>query len=64
VLAFAFLAGSVAARNSDLSLHLAAGRLVARGEHVVGVDPFAWTTEGTYWVNHACLHSSYSFGAP
>jgi hypothetical protein len=53
--AFAFLAASFTARNSDLWLHLAAGRLLAQGNYTFGVDPFAYTTEGSYWVNHACL---------
>jgi hypothetical protein len=55
VLAFAFLAASFTARNSDLWLHLASGRLLAQGNATFGVDPFAWTTEGAYWVNHAWL---------
>src|SRR5262249_16590607 len=55
VLAFAFLAASFAARNSALWLHLATGRLLARGEYVFGADPFAYTTKGVYWANHAWL---------
>ncbi|MDB5309319.1 MAG: hypothetical protein JWO38_3521 [Gemmataceae bacterium] len=52
---FAFLAASFAARNSDLWLHLATGRLLAAGQYAFGVDPFAYTTEGVYWANHAWL---------
>jgi hypothetical protein len=55
VLAFAFLAASFPARNSDFWQHLAAGRLLARGEYTFGADPFAYTTQGVYWANHAWL---------
>ena len=62
VLAFAFLAASFAARNSDLWLHLAAGRLLADGGYSFGVDPFAATTAGVYWANHAWLADLGLFG--
>src|SRR5262245_37294873 len=55
VIAFAFLAASFAARNSDVWLHLATGRLLAQGRYDFGVDPFAYTTDGVYWANHAWL---------
>src|SRR5437763_12151986 len=55
VLGCAFLAGSFVARNSDLWLHRAAGRLIASGEYHFGTDPFAYTTAGRYWANHAWL---------
>jgi hypothetical protein len=55
VLVFAFLAGSFVARNSDVWLHLATGRLLARGDYHFGTDPFAYTTAGVYWANHAWL---------
>ncbi len=55
VLAFAFLAGSTVARNSDLWQHLASGRLLAERQYHFGADPFAYTTEGTYWANHSWL---------
>jgi len=55
VLLFAFLLASFPVRNSDFWQHLAAGRLLARGEYTFGVDPFAFTTEETYWANHAWL---------
>src|SRR5947209_20100446 len=55
VLRFAFLAASFAARNSDVWLHLAAGRLLAHGDYHFGADPFAYTTLGVYWANHAWL---------
>src|SRR5437016_1983213 len=55
VCAFAFLAASFAARNSDLWLHLASGRLLAHGNYTFGTDPFSYTTDGVYWANHAWL---------
>ncbi len=55
VLGFAFLAASFTARNSDLWLHLATGRLLAHGDYTFGVDPFAYTTRNIYWANHAWL---------
>jgi hypothetical protein len=55
VLILAFLAVSFPARNSDLWLHLASGRLLAEGKAVFGVDPFAYTTSQVYWANHSWL---------
>jgi hypothetical protein len=53
--ALGFLIASFVAHNSNIWQHLAAGRLLARGEYHFGVDPFAYTTEGLYWANHAWL---------
>src|SRR5689334_8837436 len=55
VLVFAFLSASTPVRNSDFWMHLAGGRLLAEGRYQFGVDPFAYTTGGTYWANHAWL---------
>jgi hypothetical protein len=55
IVLFAFFAASFAARNSDLWLHLATGRLLAQGRYQIGVDPFAYTTEDVTWVNHSWL---------
>src|SRR3954454_3920979 len=55
VLAFAFLLGAFAVRNSDFWLHLATGRLIATGQYAFGTDPFSYTTAGVPWVNHAWL---------
>lgn len=55
VLVLAFLAASFAVRNSDFWFHLATGRLLAQGQLVFGVDPFAYTTQHAYWTNHAWL---------
>ncbi len=56
VLALAFLLASLPARNSDLWLHLASGRLLARGQYHFGVDPFTFTTVGVRWVNPSWLY--------
>lgn len=55
MLVFAFLTASFAVRNSDFWMHLASGRLLAEGNYHFGVDPFAYTTQGVYWANHAWL---------
>jgi hypothetical protein len=55
VLALAFLAVSFPARNSDLWLHLASGRLLSERKAVFGADPFAYTTSQVYWANHSWL---------
>jgi hypothetical protein len=55
VLLFAFLVSSFAARNSDLWMHLAAGRDLLAGRYSLGSDPYAYTTDGAYWVNHSWL---------
>jgi tetratricopeptide (TPR) repeat protein len=61
VLAFAFLAASFPAVNSDLWRHLAAGRLLRSGDYTFGADPFAYTTQGVYWVNHSWLFDLASY---
>lgn len=55
VLVCAGLATSFAARNSDLWLHMASGRLIANGEYQFGVDPFSYATDGRTWINHSWL---------
>jgi tetratricopeptide (TPR) repeat protein len=55
VCALAFLLASTSARNSDLWLHLAAGRAIVEGRTVWGSDTFSSTTEGVYWVNSTWL---------
>jgi hypothetical protein len=54
LLAFAFLLASFPARNSDLFLRLATGRLIAGGDFTFGKDPFTFTAERA-WVNHGWL---------
>jgi len=55
VLILAFLTASSLARNSDVWFHLATGRLLAERQFSFGTDPFAYTTEGVYWVCHSWL---------
>ena len=47
---------SFTARNSDVWLHRATGRLLAQGQYRFGTDPFGQDTEGRYWANHAWLY--------
>ena len=56
VLLLAFLLASFVARNTDFWLHLATGRAVVEGKAPFGVDPFAYTTADTFWVNHNWLY--------
>src|SRR5262245_2811804 len=58
----ASLAASFVAINHDLWLHLASGRLLARGEYRFGIDPFAYTTEGVYWANSSWLYDWLLYG--
>jgi tetratricopeptide (TPR) repeat protein len=62
VLVFAFLAASFPVRNADFWLHLAGGRLLAGGQYPFGVDPFSYTTAGTYWANQAWLFDLAVYG--
>ncbi|HVS39529.1 MAG TPA: hypothetical protein VMS17_28485, partial [Gemmataceae bacterium] len=57
VVAFAFLAASFVARNADIWLHMATGRLLAHGQYnpFGRTDPFAYTTAHVPWINHAWL---------
>jgi hypothetical protein len=60
VLAFGFFLGSFAARNPDMWLHLADGRLIAHGHFSYEADPFVYTS--TTWVNHSWLWDLMLFG--
>lgn len=55
-LLLAFLLASFPARNSEVWRHLATGRALLAGTYWFGVDPFAYTTEGAFWVNHSWLY--------
>ncbi len=55
VLLVAFLSSSFIARNSDLWLHLATGRMLANGTYRFGADPFTHTLNQHYWANHSWL---------
>ncbi|HBI41923.1 MAG TPA: hypothetical protein DDY78_03575 [Planctomycetales bacterium] len=56
VLLFAFLTALFPVYNSDFFLHAATGRLIAHGHYQIGVDPFAFTTQGAVWINHHWLY--------
>jgi tetratricopeptide (TPR) repeat protein len=62
VAALGFLLASTPARNSDALLHLAAGRAFLNGTYHLGVDPFAFTTQGRTWVNHSWLYDVCTYG--
>ena len=51
----AFAVGSFTARNSDLYVHLATGRLMAEGAYRFGADPFSYSGESRAWVNPSWL---------
>ncbi|MGL6097654.1 MAG: hypothetical protein ACRC7O_17880, partial [Fimbriiglobus sp.] len=50
-----FLATSFPARNSDVWLNLASGRLIATGAYPFGGDPFSWTGADRPWANRSWL---------
>jgi hypothetical protein len=53
-----FLLASFAARNSDLLMDLATGRALLDGTYKFGTDPFSYTTQVEYWVNHSWLYNA------
>ena len=55
VLVFAFAAASFVARNSDVWLHLAAGKRLLSGQYTPGSDPFSYSAADRPWVNHSWL---------
>src|SRR5439155_740657 len=54
----AFLLASFVARNSDLWLHLAAGKRLFAGEYRPGTDPFSYAAADRAWVNHSLLYDA------
>lgn len=62
VLLLSFVLASVPARNSDVWRHLATGRALLDGTYTFGTDPFAYTTDGVPWINHAWLYDALLFG--
>lgn len=61
LLVLAFLLGSFAARNTDLWMHLATGRLLAQGGYTFGEDPFSYASTSD-WINHAWLFDLLLYG--
>ena len=62
VVLLAFLLAFFPARNSDLWMHLAAGRSLAHGTYSFGENPFTPQSEGSRWVNHSWLYDLMSYG--
>ena len=54
-LSLAFLVSSFVARNSDVWLHLAAGKRLFQGDYLPGSDPFSYSAADRVWVNHNLL---------
>jgi hypothetical protein len=57
-----FFAASYPAHNADVWQHLATGKALVEGGYRFGVDPFAYTTENAYWVNHNWLFDALLYG--
>jgi len=55
VVVLTFFLASFLARNGDYWLHLATGKQIASGRYTFGADPFAYTSEGTPWINSTWL---------
>jgi len=56
VLVLAFFCSSFTIRDSDFFHHLASGRALSQGVYQFGKDPFCYTTEDVYWVNHSWIY--------
>jgi hypothetical protein len=61
VLVLAFAAASFVARNSDVWLHLAAGKRLLAGQYTPGTDPFSYSAADRAWVNHSWLVDAVSY---
>lgn len=57
----AFMLASFPARNADLYMDLATGRLIATGGYSFGSDPFSYDKD-TGWVNHSWLYDLLLYG--
>jgi hypothetical protein len=62
VVLFAFLVASFPVANPDFFRQLAIGRLLVEGGYHFGVDPFIFTADGEYWVNHSWLFALLVYG--
>ncbi|HEY1186254.1 MAG TPA: hypothetical protein VGE74_01295, partial [Gemmata sp.] len=62
VLALALALASFLARNSDLWVHLGAGKRLFAGAYVPGgSDPLSYSTGGRTWVNHSWLTDAFAY---
>lgn len=62
VVALAFASASFTARNSDLWLHLAAGKRLFAGEYIPGGhDPLSYSAQDRTWVNHSWLTDAVAY---
>lgn|GEM_PF-1201071 len=61
VLLFAFASASFVARNSDVWLHLAAGKRLFAGQYIPGSDPFSYSGADRAWVNHSWLTDAIAY---
>ncbi len=61
VLVLTFALGSFVARNSDVWLHLAAGKRLLAGQYTPGSDPFSFSAADRPWVNHSWLADAGSY---
>ena len=52
-LILAFMVASFVARNTDIWLHLAAGKRLLADEYRLGTDPFSYSAADRPWVNHS-----------
>jgi len=59
---FAFLMASFTAKNSDVWLHLAGGRLIANGELNLGSDPFGVSAPERPWIHTTWLYDITAYG--
>jgi hypothetical protein len=57
----AFLVASFVARNTDVWLHLAAGKRLLAGEYTPGTDPFSYSAADRTWVNHSLLFDAAAY---
>src|SRR5262249_38395511 len=62
VVLFAFLVASFPASNPDFFRQLAIGRLILEGQYHFGVDPFVYTADNDYFVNHSWLFGLLMYG--
>lgn len=62
ILLFAFLVASFPVANPDFFRQLATGRLLVQGQYHFGVDPFVYSADDDYFVNHSWLFALLMYG--